>query len=115
MRPGKIIFLSLCANLMLSGCMTVTINNWADHNSTITCTTGQDKPVQASPYIRTTGEDIGQAVNAALGGVSVEDLVKQIRELRSKLEGLKESRIYPSRWRLKGDARFFDARPTTLA
>lgn len=98
--------------IILSGCTTVnntiTMNIRATDSSTITGSGTNaltvPKSVQASPYLSTTGSDIGQAINAALGGIDIGGLMKTIEELKAKIKELqagKQSSIKPFDWKLK--------------
>lgn len=58
-----LVILGLC--LGMGGCMTVTINNYAEENSRIVCTTTTEKPVTTTPNLQLDGESLGKMLGTA--------------------------------------------------
>jgi hypothetical protein len=81
---------------VLTGCMTVTVQDSILINSSV----AQDKPIRAG--LSTTGEAIGEVLKAAGYGNPIDlDAIKTILEEYRKIKAMKqqESRVHPIDWR----------------
>jgi hypothetical protein len=91
MRSKTVLFLVMAMVLSgLDGCMTVTVNyNVSDHSTVSGNPISQAKPVDASPYLSTTGTDIGKAINAAFGGIDLSGIPGALKDLKAQIDALK--------------------------